>query len=154
MQKMKRCEWNCGCSTVLSWVAQWYWSVTQTTGGRHVQHGDDLLLGLSQLGPLSRMAPQPHMLSDLCSSHWSVTTRTVQQLHNCGFGISVLTGTKSPHLVSSESDLLTPSRHALLRRRPSNFSCVPMLDARASAEETSGRRAWEVKTSHPSEPRP
>ena len=82
-----------------------------------MQHGDDLLLGLSQLGPLSRMAPQPHMMSDLCSSHQSVTTRTVQQLHNCGFGISDLTGTKSPHLVSSQSDLLTPSRHALLRRR-------------------------------------
>ena len=89
-------------------------SVTQTTGRRHVHHEDDILLGLSQLGLLRRMAPQPHMMSDLCSSHQSVTTQTVQQLYNCGFSISVLTGTKSPHLLWSESDLLTT--HDQLRR--------------------------------------
>ena len=61
-----------------------------------MQHEDDILLGHSQLGPLSRMAP--HMMSDLCSSHQSDTTQTVQQLYNCGVSISVLTGTKSPHL--------------------------------------------------------
>ena len=78
-----------------------------------MQHEDDILLRLSQLGPLSRTAPQP---PDLCSSHQSVTTQTAQQLHNCGFSISVLTSTKSPHLLSSESDLLTthdqPRRHS------------------------------------------
>ena len=97
-----RCHaWSCGCLSVLLWVAQWYrqvQSVTQTTGGKHVQQEDDSLLGLSQLGSLSRMAPQPRMMSDLCSSHQSVTTLTVQQLYNCGFSISVLTGTKSPHV--------------------------------------------------------
>ena len=39
-----------------------------------------------------------HMMSDLCSSHQSVTTQTVQQLYNCGFSISVLAATKSPQL--------------------------------------------------------
>ena len=66
-----------------------------------MQQEDDSLLGLSQLGSLSRMAPQPR------SSHQSVTTLNVQQLYNCGFSICVVTGTKSPHLLSSESDLLT-----------------------------------------------
>ena len=61
-----------------------------------MQHEDDILLGLSQLGPLGRMAPQPQMMSDLCSSHQSVATQTVQKLYNCDFSISVVTGTKSP----------------------------------------------------------
>ena len=84
------------------------------------------MLGLSLLRSLSRMAPQPHMMSDL--SHQSVPALTAQQLYNCGFSISVLTSTKSPYLLSSESDLLTDARsaqaprpissgHAPLRRR-------------------------------------
>ena len=89
------------------------------------------------------MAPQPHMMSDLRSSHQSVTTHTVQQLYNCGFSISVLTGTKSPHLLSSESDLLTThdllrrhnrisSGHALLRRRPLSALAGSWVGARCA----------------------
>ena len=85
------------------------------------------------LGLLSRMAPQPHMMSDLCSSHQSVTTQTVQQLYNCDFSISLLTSTKSPHL---ESDLLTTHdqlrRQALLRRRPSSALAGSWVGARCA----------------------
>ena len=75
-----------GCAVVKA-------SAVSDADDRRKQHEDDILLGLSQLGPLSRMAPQPHMMSDLRSSHQTVTTQTVQQLYNCGFSISVLTGT-------------------------------------------------------------
>ena len=90
-----------------------------------MQHEDDLLLGLSELGPLSRMAPQPHMMPDLCSTHQSVTTQTVQQLYNCDFSISVLTGTKSRHFLSSESDLLTT--HDRFRQQTLFCPLLPVL---------------------------
>ena len=88
-------------------------------------------LGLSRLGPLSRSAPQPHMMSDLCSSHQSVTTQTVQQLHNCGFRISVLTSTKSPHLLLSESDLLTHARSAQAPQPISSGHALPPSTSRS-----------------------
>ena len=49
------------------------------------------------------------MMSDLCSSHQSVTTQTVQHLCNCGFSISVLAGTKSPHQLRKFDRLLWQS---------------------------------------------
>ena len=51
-----------------------------------MQHEDDICSDSRNVGSdLSRMAPQPHMMSDLCASHQSVTTQTVQQLYNCVF---------------------------------------------------------------------
>ena len=89
------------------------------------------------------MAPQPHMMSDLCATHQSVTTLTVQQLYNSGFSLSVLTGTKSPHPLSSESDLPTDARkaqaprlissgHADLRRRPLSALASSCVGARCA----------------------
>ena len=82
-------------------------------------------------------------MSDLCATHQSVTTLTVQQLYNSGFSLSVLTGTKSLHLLSSESDLPTDARkaqaprlissgHADLRRRPLSALASSCVGARCA----------------------
>ena len=87
------------------------------------------------------MAPQPRMMSDLCSSHQSVMTQTAQQLYNCGFSLSVLTGTKSPHLLSSESDLLTTDDELRRHNRFRQLFSVDVLSALAGSW-VGARCAW------------
>ena len=92
--------WNCACSSVLSWccaVARQVCSVTQKTGGRHVQHEDGLCWDSRSLGLEPNGSTTTHVVG-------SVFITSVSHDTNCTTTVfSVLTGTKYPHLLSSES---------------------------------------------------